>query len=141
MKKGINILPNAETSFKHGVYLGFFISFGLVFFIYPLDKEPLELFFLLIIGTGFIGIVFNLLIMLITSILLFLPLNLAAKYSKEQLFNLVMRSHLPLFLGIVFRILKVFNVGIPLNISFVALEFISIFFLIYNIRKFRQFQV
>ena len=130
---------NPEVSFKQGVLLGFMISFGLIFLIYKPQNTLLELVFQLIIGVGFIGILLNILMMLITSTLLsvfsFFSSALAAQFKKEQLFNLLMFSHVPLLLGIIIGILKVLNFTINSIPILAFLEVVSVIFFIYNIKK------
>ncbi|TCC88244.1 hypothetical protein EZ428_21220 [Pedobacter frigiditerrae] len=135
MKVKIKKLKTSETSFKAGIYLGFLISLGLTFFIYTSGNKTLELIFQLTIGTGFIGIIFNVLIMCLTSILLFLFPNLLTKYTKEKLFNLVVRTHIPLFLGIIIGLFRLINFEVSRSIIFWTLELISLTLLIYNLNK------
>jgi hypothetical protein len=128
-----------EANFKQGVLLGFILSFGLIFLIYKPYNTFLELVFQILIGVGFIGIVLNILMMLITSTLLsvfsFFSKTLAAKFRKEQLFNLLMFSHLPLLLGIIIGIFRLFYFNINSIPILVFLEIVSVLFFIYNIKK------
>lgn len=134
MKEKIKTL-RTETSFKAGIYLGFLISIGLTFFIYPSGNKPIELIFQLTIGTGFIGIIFNVLVMCFTSILVFLFPILSTKYTKEQLFNLIVRIHIPLFLGIIIGLFRLINFEVSKNITFLILELVSLTLLIHNLNK------
>lgn len=128
-----------EASFKQGVLFGFIISLGLIFLIYKPYNTFLELVFQIAIGVGFIGIVLNILMMLITSTLLsvfsFFSKTLVAKFRKEQLFNLLMFSHLPLLLGIIIGIFRLFYFNINSIPVLVFLEIVSLLFFIYNIKK------
>jgi len=128
-------LQNSESSFKQGVLMGFIISFGLIFFAYPIEDTVWGIVFQFTIGTSFMGIIFSVLVMCVTSILLSaFTQTLDVKFNREELFNLLMRTHLPLFLGVVIGIAGIFNFQISKPITFWMLEVISLAFLFNELR-------
>ena len=85
-------LKISDTSFRQAVFVGFIIAIGLEFIIYPFEVEIAFLLMQLVIGVGFLGIVFNLAMMLLTNLVSrFLPKQL----DRERTFGLIMYSHLP----------------------------------------------
>lgn len=130
-------LAYSEKAFKEAVVAGFFIGFGIVLNLIPaLESGALgkvgAILITIIIGFSFWGIGFNLLALLLSSILSWLlQIGLKVEVEKEKIFMVLVWSHVPLTLGILSGLIRLVDARIDVSgYALLVLELVSLVLLI-----------